>query len=793
MKDYPVIKLILLFIIGLTAGFYFYISFHFLIICASVLLLISTFLYLLKNKISIYITPITIIICGASLYTLNNLNTAVYPFKDPKVAETILMGEIEEIELIKDVEIVLYINTDSLDVYDTTITSNLKFRCSIKDTNTAHINFLYDNISPGYYAALKGTIRKARDKRNAGEFDYYEYLSGLGIHGTFYTYSTDNVLIYKQSKTISSIIHSIRRELDYRIKSFTNRETSLLLRGLLLADRSEISYETKETFINSGVIHVLAVSGLHVGFITLIFYVLFSRVNIKFRYVITIAGTLVFMIITGSSVSVVRASIMLIAVIIGMMNGRTRNIFNSLALAGFIILLINPNELFNPGFQLSFSAVFSIIYFYPKIEEHLIKKIEPEWVKNTSGLFFVSLSAFIGTLPFTLYYFHKLSLISLIANIFVIPLIGVLVGLGILILFLSYIFPILSLFLGSAANFIVMVLYRLIEITSSYRFSYIQFSEFSKYDFILYVLTLFLLLYIFKNKGKIRNKIILTVLLITALYYFEKFDNNPVIKPGILNIIAIDIGQGDSFLITFPNGENALIDAGDANEYFDNGERVIIPLLKHLGVDKINYGIITHADADHYGGFLSIVKAGIIKNIFKPSLDTANHNDVNLEKYLNENRVKITHVDKRLMNIGGTRLYFLNRNELLGSGKITTNEKSVIVKLVYGKTSILFTGDATRGIEKNYVEEYGDFLQSDILKISHHGSNTGTNNLFLEYVKPEYALISAGVGNRFNHPSLKVLERLNQHGIKQLRTDLQGMVVIYSDGNDIKLYDWRNN
>jgi competence protein ComEC len=204
------------------------------------------------------------------------------------------------------------------------------------------------------------------------------------------------------------------------------------LKGILLADRGEIDFSTREKFVNAGVVHILAVSGLHVGFIVLIFIVISSRFNLYIRSAITIIGLLAFLMITNSPASVFRASLMGITLIITFMLNRKFNSYNALAIAALIILIIDPMELFNPGFQLSFSAVLSIVAIYPIFSNGIYKfGIKNKLIKWTLLFCSVSLAAQIGTLPFTILYFNKLSIIALFANLIVIPLVAVIVSTGI--------------------------------------------------------------------------------------------------------------------------------------------------------------------------------------------------------------------------------------------------------------------------------------------------------------------------------------------------------------------------
>ena len=252
----------------------------------------------------------------------------------------------------------------------------------------------------------------------------------------------------------------------------------------------------------------------------------------------------------------------------------------------------------------------------------------------------------------------------------------------------------------------------------------------------------------------------------------------------------VDVGQGDSFLIKFPNGKTALVDAGNTTITFDNGERVIIPLLNYLGIRKIDYGIVTHIDSDHYGGYVALILEGMIGEIIKPEIDSTLSKDVRFEDFIEERNIPITYFREERKIIDNTALYFLYDDEIKRISGESTNNRSGIFKLVYGEDSFLFTGDVEKEVEKFYADTYKHFLDSDVLKVGHHGSKTSTSYDFLNYVSPEISLISAGFKNKFGHPVFDVLERLTESGSIVYRTDTEKAIILKSDGKHITKINW---
>ncbi len=429
MKDYPLVKYVIVFILGILSSVYFNISLEFGLGILSIIALVLIVLYftnLLKHVLLLNV--LAVFIFGNLYLTVNQQTITKYPFSKTKVTNSTLYGEVTNITLYHSDEFKIIVKSDSITTTDTTKFIKQNFQCSISFKNKDRTKQLYDILQIGNKIKIIGTLRKGRGQRNPGEFDYYKYLQSKSISGLFYIKKSSDFRIVEQSTDkINNTIHKIRKWISEQIERSHNTITSGLLKGLLLADRSEIDYRTKENFINSGVIHVLAVSGLHVGFIVVIFLFLTSRFSIYPRTILTILGLIAFLLITNSPPSVFRATIMAVVMLLLFLSNRNYNSINTLSIAGLILLLINPSELFNPGFQLSFSAVLSILLFYPIISKRITT--QNKIVRYLLLFTAVSFAAQIGTLPFTLMYFQKLSVISLLANLFVIPLIGIIVGL----------------------------------------------------------------------------------------------------------------------------------------------------------------------------------------------------------------------------------------------------------------------------------------------------------------------------------------------------------------------------
>lgn len=773
--------------------------FHFekaVLLCLFAFVLLTTIVVLQysssKNLKNILIL-LSITLFGSGYYAYNMPVQAKYLFNEPKIKNVVVQGKVTSMELDKQDKCVFNIETDSIKLLAKAVHCKINLLVKVSDTQK-NISGFYDELEIGNILKIKGTIVQPRNQRNPGEFDYENYLSKIGTAGLLYAYKISDVGIIKRDKSfLSNTIFQFRKQIDKEILKLHNLSTAALLRGLILADKSLIEKQLKNDYMNAGVVHVLAVSGQNVAFVIIIFVVLFRRFNIYVRFALTVIGIFTFLIMTNAPASVTRATIMAVALILAPITGRSYNNINALALAAFIILLFDPSQLFDPGFLLSFSAVLSILILYPVIKKNIDElELKSIIIKYLLLFLAVSFAAQFGTLPFTLVYFHRISVVTFAANFFVIPIVGLLSGLGLLVVIIAPFSNYLGSVFASSSELLNYVLSHIVKFMGNPAYSYLTINNFSLLDSLIFYLCLGLAFTKIKLFESTFHKSVYIVLLIVAAVTWMKIDDTELLDENKLSVIAIDIGQGDSFLLKLPDGKSILIDAGDATKYFDNGEGVIIPLLERLGINKIDYGFVSHIDSDHYSGFISLIKRGIIKQIIKPALDTSLAKDIEFEKVLKEYKTPFRYYSKEILIIDNVRMYVLNDTTKNNYKEMSTNDRSGMVKLVYGKTAFLFTGDAGIKSEKYYVNTYGTFLRTDILKAGHHGSKTSSSQQFVNIVDPKMVLISAGVANKFKHPHKETIAKFEKLDSQIFQTNKNGAILFQSDGRTIKNINWKN-
>ncbi len=632
--------------------------------------------------------------------------------------------------------------------------------------------------------------------RNPGEFDLRNYLNINDIYARIFFEDGNEIKIIDKSGNpfFSEVVFPLRGSIGEKLDEFIGGEEAKFLKGIIIGDRSEIPYEVKETFVNAGVMHILAVSGLHVGLITLIILALLIAVRVpeKPRILITCLFLIFYIFLTGQSPSVVRATIMAVIVLSSMMFERKIDVFNSLAIAALIILFFDAKQLFHPGFQLSFVAVISIVSLYPKISS--VKNILPTNIKSNPvitaviGLFSVSTAAAIGTLPFTSFYFGKISIIGLAANLLIVPLTGLVLACGIVTVASAFMWQFLGSIYAEATKLVAGFLLKSVSILGSQPFSYIN-SNFTIWSGILFYIFVGFLFSLSRGVIFKRSLFFILIVLNIWIYHFIFFA-----EEDKLRVTFLDVGQGDAIFLQFADGKNMLIDAGPKTVYRDAGARFILPFFKKSGVKKIDLIVNSHPHHDHLGGVPFILRNMKVDRIIDAGSFEKTEIFNEYERLIDSLQIKRGKVGRgdTILISENVRIYILHPFGYFDTTNIKDlNNQSIVKKIVFGNTSLILTGDAEIKSENEIINQYGDFLKAGILKIGHHGSKTSTGESFLQYVNPQQAVISVGHLNKFNHPSNEVLERLTNKGINIYRTDLSGAIIFKSDGVKWTRVHWR--
>lgn len=642
-------------------------------------------------------------------------------------------------------------------------------------------------------------LREPFNYGNPGEFDYKAHLRFKGIHATGFLKSERLIVKLEEGghgagAFIAGLRGGIRRAIDGA--GTRNGES---LKALIIAEKGGISPDVKEAFVKTGTAHILAISGLHVGIVALFSYNFFSfllrrseRVMLaidvrKTAMALSLAPVFMYGILAGFPVSTQRAVIMAFAFVCTYLINRGKDFFNTLALAALIVLAVSPAAVWDVSFQLTFAAVFSIVYFVPRFNEFLEKKdgtkiLEKEGLarrflrEKLKPALLVTLAAGLGTSPILAYQFHQVSVLGIAANLIVVPITGITVP---LLLIASAILPLWR----GAAIFVI----RLSDISFEAMITVIRFFAALPYSSLwagspgilelLLAYTLIVCVSNVKRDRLYRYAIPFAVIAIALDWgywgYFARRD-------GLLKATFISVGQGESELVEFPDASTLLIDGGGLfGTDFDTGEKIIAPFLWSKGIRKIDYVALSHAQRDHMGGLRFIAENFDVKEFWW-------NGDGGLGRLgdaLSRRNIKIRVLDGSMdkFSIGGVLIEPLHPLKGL---ELDQNNMCLVLRLTYGDKSLLFTGDIAEAAEAELVKRD---VRATVLKSPHHGSRYSSSVEFLDRVAPSVIIVSAGRGNSFGFPHAETMERYARRGAKIYRTDTDGAVTVNTDGKGLKV------
>ncbi len=640
---------------------------------------------------------------------------------------------------------------------------------------------------PGDLWLLRGSVEPFPRPRNPGDMDYGAILSLSGVEAVIRASSATRVDV-PAGIDHHTFLGRAQSTLYGTIDRLHAGERGAFLKGVILGYRAELAEDLKAAFLATGTVHILAVSGGNVALVALVAFVLAGLLRLPRRavYALSVAAVLGYLWITGSSPSVVRASVMAIVVLTAGVSGRTSDVFQSLAVAAIVLLLLDPRTLDDVGFQLSFLSVLAIVIGSPLIERRLDRLPEEfrdhPFVRSVVQLIAVSAAAQVGTLPLTMSIFGQVSLVSVAANLVVVPLSGVSLVLGIIELMIA---P-ASMWLASVyagVNDVVMdLLLGLVRVTASLPVAVVEVGRPGVAAIAAAYAALGAL-----TAGSIpglRRFLLMATCCLAVVAVWR-----PVLEDhrSLAEVLTIDVGQGDAHLLQTFSGATVLIDAGPS-EFA--AERAILPLLRRRGVRTIDDLVITHAHRDHTGGL-----GWLLDHVPVRTLTVGDTGAIAPDLF---RRAAIHGVSVRIVRRGqqisidpAVRLYVLHPGPtFIGRG---ANDRSVVIKLLAGDRSMLLTGDLEELGEDEVSRHYGGFLRSDILKVAHHGSNTGTTERWLETIQPSAAVISVGRGNSFGHPDPERMASLRARHVAPTLTMEEGASWFTTDGRSWRRRIWRRS
>ncbi|MCR5265923.1 MAG: DNA internalization-related competence protein ComEC/Rec2 [Cyanobacteria bacterium RUI128] len=649
----------------------------------------------------------------------------------------------------------------------------------------------FSDLKIGNYYEISGKLRRPFTSTNPSQFSYSNYLKNFNTYTTFYADKKDIKQINKKLTFRWKMMQYLNNKRENILKSqakYIKSPNNTILGGIIFGDDAVAPPDyIKASFIHSGLLHILAASGMNVAFISsfLFFFMIRLGVPYKIRIASGIFVTILYCLMTGLGASVIRAGLMLIFILFGKLIDRDAHSISLLSFVALLMLIYNPAFINDVSFQLSFIVTLGILLTAEAILQYI--KNVPAWL---SGSILIPIVAQLWVIPVQMFYFNTISVYSVFANILSMPFLMVLSFGGFLCSTFALLEPIAN-FVCHIFSYILNPCLNILVYISGF-FAHLPHSLYTTthpnvLQVLLYYIILSLLIYLikirFENKNILKISAVLSLVLILSATVHLPNHN--------FEVISFDVGNADAFLLKSPRGKYFVIDTGKTG-YDGRRSQADIIMLKYMkdnGIKDIEGLIITHFDADHAGGAVDIMKNTDVKKIYLNSVK--DDKKLAQEIYKTADSKRYTY---KVLAQNDSVIYKEPNFEIKtfradipqhGSDK-EANENSVITLVKNHKTTMLFTGDS--GVKA--FEQIKPKLPQNItvLKVGHHGAKDVVNKEMLEYLNPEISLVSVGY-NKYGHPNPATIKLLSK--TKIVRTDKIHAIKIISckNGYEIDGYD----
>ncbi len=638
------------------------------------------------------------------------------------------------------------------------------------------------------HVLLRGRLQLAEGERNPGAFDYHAYLRANDMSALFFC--PDSLPLWRQSPndtfSFARWTAQVAAWIERCLAAFSSGQERALLKGLLLGRIEELDASVMENFARTGFIHVLSVSGLHVGFIAMMLVLAANLLRIPSRrqWPPIVLALAFYAYLTGMEPPIVRATIMAGVILYGRAHERDTSLTNDLSIAALLILCYQPLQLFQLGFQLSFAAMLGLAYLYRPLLLRFARFRKWRALRWAYALLVASVAAQLATLPVLVVTYGRLPFAAILGNIIVIPLSFVAVATSALACVFAPVSSFVMHAYGVIAELSATAMIVCTNELARVRFSYIAGVHFPPLLLLFYCSLVALLVF---HRPPMRSRLLLLALLLLNLHvWHEAWRAAPRLR-----ITFFDVGQGDAALLEFPQNRRLLIDTGPGLGTTNAGARVLLPYFQRQGIRRLQGVVISHAHADHLGGLPALLTALKIDTVYRSAGNSDSELERACERWLDSLQVprRVLHAGARLF-AGSVTVLCSGASRREAYRAINLNETSLVLKVVYGQTTLLFPGDAER-LSEEHLLLHARALDSDLLKVGHHGSRTSSAEEFLRAVTPSFGVISVGKYNVFGHPHAEILQRYARMSIATERTDKVGALIFETDGRSLAQVHWR--
>lgn len=571
-------------------------------------------------------------------------------------------------------------------------------------------------------------------------------------------------------------------------------ERAPIIAALLLARREGLDPSVRETFAVTGVAHLLAISGFHVGVVAGLALSLLRASGVGRRRSTLTAAALTwgYVALIGFPDAACRAALILTCVAVSHMRGRPPTRWGALGAAGLVLLVLDPARLGSPGFQLSFAGAAGLVAWAAPvgraIEDVRRRCGAPPLPRALVSALSSGIAATVATAPIVAWHFERVSLIGVPVTLLATPLVSIALPGAIASVVADFIAPPVAHFLAGGVSSLVGALTALTEAGAGFPWASAAVGR----PLVACVLTgtaVACRIAMRPGVGRRARRVLVVIYAAIAATAW------PLVRAaegrGSLEVWMIDVGQGDAIALRTPLGRWLLVDTGPPGEG-GAAEHAVVRALRRRGVGRLAAMVLSHADADHTGGAVAVLERIDVDRVIDPALpvarsgylevlETARRRGVPWSAAREGQRLVLDGVEIRVLHPTVTAI-----EEQRGKSPalVEANASSVVLLVVWRDFRLLLTGDAYVDVERAIAQAAGDI---DVLKVGHHGSRTSTDSLFLALTRPELAMISVGKRNRYGHPAPEVLARLEAAGAEIRRTDVEGSlrVVVDRDGRTV--------
>ena len=629
-----------------------------------------------------------------------------------------------------------------------------------------------EQIRIGMFLRVCGKLEEIPGSRNPGEFDSKQYYACRKIY-----YQMKDGEVCDKSIGYSyfgQLLQEIRQKAETILDEAAGAYAGIF-QAMILGERGNLDAETKMQYQMAGIMHILAISGLHISFVGMGFFRLLKKAGAGNGVAGAVSAFLIYAygIVTGGSVSAMRAVGMFLVLVGAGIAGRSYDLLSAMALSAIVLLLDAPAYLYNVSFLLSFGAVIGIGALTPEICSLL--NLKKRTAKSLAG----SVIVWLITLPIALHAYGEVSLAGVILNLLVLPTAGIVLASGIFALPVGIFVIEIAKRVVFPGKCVLFLYEKLCEVVGWIPHSTWIAGSPQLWQCAVY----YVMLGVAFTGVKWGKKAASVALVIFAVVFLGYHSRNG------LAITCLDIGQGDCCVLKMPGGENFLIDGGSSNKK-NTAVYQILPYLKNQGIAILDGIFVSHTDQDHISGIEELLELCAqklttvrVKNLILPDWDTTGGEYEKLKMLAEQTGIRVQTVrEGNLLKTKEAQIEILAPEN--GADGSDTNEDGMVMKVHFGKFRGLFTGDIGAETEKKLLDSMEDV---DFLKVAHHGSKYSTCQGFLDVVSPEIAVISCSAKNTYGHPSADTIKKLEDCGAQVEYTMKNGAITVRTDGEGIWL------